>query len=83
MSAFRLNRCTYSRSELDPHVAGAPSITVKFATYTEVAAPRGPPGRRAGAAAHRARKVFTKLEVASRRQLWQALPDTGHDGPMA
>jgi DNA-binding CsgD family transcriptional regulator len=28
-------------------------------------------------------KVFTKLDITSRRQLRQALPDTGRDGPMA
>ncbi len=27
--------------------------------------------------------VFTKLGITSRRQLWQALPDSGRDGPMA
>jgi hypothetical protein len=29
------------------------------------------------------RKVFTKLAITSRRQLRQALPDSGRDGPMA
>jgi DNA-binding CsgD family transcriptional regulator len=28
-------------------------------------------------------KVFTKLDITSRRQLRQALPDSGRDGPMA
>ena len=28
-------------------------------------------------------KVFTKLDITSRRQLRQALPDNGHSGPMA
>jgi DNA-binding NarL/FixJ family response regulator len=28
-------------------------------------------------------KVFTKLDITSRRHLRQALPDSGHDGPMA
>jgi DNA-binding CsgD family transcriptional regulator len=28
-------------------------------------------------------KVFTKLEITSRRQLWQAVPGSGRDGPMA
>ncbi|MFI0447481.1 AAA family ATPase [Actinomadura sp. 6N118] len=28
-------------------------------------------------------KVFAKLEITSRHQLRQALPDSGHDGPMA
>jgi DNA-binding CsgD family transcriptional regulator len=28
-------------------------------------------------------KVFTKLGVTSRRQLWQVLPGSGRDGPMA
>jgi DNA-binding NarL/FixJ family response regulator len=28
-------------------------------------------------------KVFTKLEISSRHQLRQALPDSGRDGPMA
>jgi DNA-binding CsgD family transcriptional regulator len=28
-------------------------------------------------------KVFTKLDITSRRQLRQALPDSGHDQPMA
>ena len=28
-------------------------------------------------------KVFTKLDITSRRQLRQALPDTGRDGPTA
>jgi DNA-binding CsgD family transcriptional regulator len=28
------------------------------------------------------RKVFTKLDISSRRQLRQALPDGSHDGPM-
>ena len=28
-------------------------------------------------------KVFTKLGITSRRRLWQALPESGHDGPMA
>jgi DNA-binding CsgD family transcriptional regulator len=26
-------------------------------------------------------KVFTKLDITSRHQLWQALPDSGRDGP--
>ena len=28
-------------------------------------------------------KVFTKLDITSRRQLRRALPDSGRDGPMA
>ena len=28
-------------------------------------------------------KVFAKLDITSRRQLRQALPDSGRDGPMA
>ncbi len=28
-------------------------------------------------------KVFTKLEITSRRQLRQALPDNGHGAPIA
>jgi DNA-binding NarL/FixJ family response regulator len=28
-------------------------------------------------------KVFTKLEITSRGQLWQALPGSVHDGRMA
>jgi DNA-binding NarL/FixJ family response regulator len=28
-------------------------------------------------------KVFTKLDITSRRQLRQALPDSGHDEPKA
>jgi DNA-binding CsgD family transcriptional regulator len=28
-------------------------------------------------------KVFTKLDITSRRQLRQAVPDGGRDGPMA
>jgi len=28
-------------------------------------------------------KVFTKLEITSRRQLWQAVPGSDRDGPMA
>ena len=29
------------------------------------------------------RKVFTKLGITSRVQLWQALPGSGRDGPTA
>jgi DNA-binding NarL/FixJ family response regulator len=31
---------------------------------------------------YRLAKVFAKLQITSRRQLWQALPDRGPDRPM-
>jgi len=47
-----------------------------------VATPRGWPRSRS-AAGSAGRKVVTKLDVTSRRQLRHALPDSGRDEPMA